>query len=230
MISYPVIRTFFDADSIACVFTSDILSAYPQIEKFTTSYQVGDKFHERNFHSFTWDIGGTIVMAVGDVQEFIRIYTDTLKRIKNENENNVDGTPILSFDDCDLSMICRCGVCDELLFPDDEAYTDEISGKVLCDHHSATNEATGNYVESPMPMDRVEAIIVNVLIEFESKTQFSNYVEFKSKHHKLLLFTDKDIWEMEVEEFHEISRGQLNVADKDTTYYILYRNIVLYLY
>ena len=48
----------------------------------------------------------------------------------------------------DLSMICRCGVCDELLLPDDEAYTDEITGKVLCDKHSITNPETGNYIES----------------------------------------------------------------------------------
>jgi hypothetical protein len=45
-------------------------------------------------------------------------------------------------------IIRSCTVCDIILFPDDEAYNDEITGDILCGKHSIRNEVTENYVSS----------------------------------------------------------------------------------
>jgi len=139
--SYPIIRTFFDADSVACLFVSDVVSAYPNIEKFTISYPIGDdgkQYDYRDFDSFAWEIGEKIVMASADAQLFIRNYVDASKRLE-------DGE---TFDDIDVSMICRCSVSDELLMPEDEAYTDGFTGAVLSDGHSVYDEENDFYVKS----------------------------------------------------------------------------------
>lgn len=136
---YQTLLTFFDADAIACVFVNEVLELFPKIDEFTISYPIGDgKFMGRDFHSFTWDIGETMVMASSDLEYFITIYRRTVERCEKEN---------IDLDDLDLSIICICSVCDELLFPDDEAYIDENTGEVLCDKHSVCNDDTGNYVK-----------------------------------------------------------------------------------
>ena len=137
--NYPILRTFFDADAVACVFVSDLLSAYPNIGELTVSYPVGSKFKGRTFISFAWDIGNKNVMSAHDAQFFVRLYKLTSKRLAVES---------ISFDDIDANMVCLCGICDTLLFPDDEAYTDVISGKNLCDKHAIFDEVNNNYVEN----------------------------------------------------------------------------------
>ena len=142
---YPIFSSFFDADNIPCMFADEIIKAYPQIEKFTVSYPVGTEFHERDFDSFIWDITkedlsiSEDVMASDDVQLFVDIYNRTIERCKKEN---------ISLDELDVSMICICGACEELLFPDEEAYTDGNTGEVLCDGCSKFDEEKDFYVKS----------------------------------------------------------------------------------
>lgn len=142
---YPILSSFFDVDNIPCMFADEIKEAYPQIEKFTVSYPVGTEFHERDFESFIWDITKEDlsrtedVMASNDVQLFVDIYNRTIDRCKEEK---------ITLDDLDVSIICICGNCDELLFPDDEAYTDGNTGEVLCDGCSAFDEEHNFYVKS----------------------------------------------------------------------------------
>jgi len=137
---YPILKTFFDADSIACLFVSDVISAFPLIEKFTVSYPRGNdskRFERRDFDSFTWDIDGKIVIASADAQLFIRNYSDASKRLE-DNE---------TFLDIDVSMICRCSVSDEILMPDDEAYIDCLTNEVLSSKHSKFSEVHNGYIK-----------------------------------------------------------------------------------
>jgi len=141
---YPLINMFFDVDNIPCMFSEDILKTYPNIEKFTVVYPVGEKFYERDFDSFIWDItkedlsDSRDVMAVNDVQLFVDVYNRTLERCKEEKT---------TLEDYDLSMICICGKCDTLLLPDDEAYSDGNTGKILCDGCSVYDEENDIYIE-----------------------------------------------------------------------------------
>tara|TARA_R110000772_G_scaffold119344_1_gene225323 strand:- start:437 stop:856 length:420 start_codon:yes stop_codon:yes gene_type:complete len=136
---YPIIRTFFDADSIACLFVSDVISAYPNIENFTVSYPIGNdgkRFDARDFNSFAWGVDGN-TMASEDAQLFIRLYNDAKKKLK-EGE---------TFKDIDVSMICRCSVSDKLLMPEDEAYVDGNTGAVLSGEHSIYDDEFDFYVK-----------------------------------------------------------------------------------
>tara|TARA_R110000822_G_scaffold6851_10_gene28663 strand:+ start:1467 stop:1784 length:318 start_codon:yes stop_codon:yes gene_type:complete len=103
------------------------------------NYPIGDKYdHNRDFDSFSWDIGNKIVMASADAQLFIRTYVDAKKRLA-DNE---------TFEDIDVSMICRCSVSDEVLMPEDEAYIDGNTGAVLSDAYSIYDEEKDFYVVS----------------------------------------------------------------------------------
>lgn len=127
---YPTINTFFDADSVPCVFVSEVMDAFPMIDQLTINYVIGRGVSVqggRTFESFTWNIGDVVVMAISDLAYFVRVYNETLKRCEDEG---------ITIDEIALDMVCTCSVCETLLFPDDEVYNDKNTNESLCDSHS----------------------------------------------------------------------------------------------
>lgn len=56
---YPTIKTFFDADKVACVFTKEAIKMFTGIQCLP------------NFFKKTWEINEVNVMAVRDLEVFI---------------------------------------------------------------------------------------------------------------------------------------------------------------
>ena len=90
----------------------------------------------------TWDIKKKdnskteTVLAVNDTQLFVYAYREVLKKCEDEN---------ISINDIAVEDVAVCSVCEKVLMPDDECYTDENTNEPLCDKHSVYNEKTGNY-------------------------------------------------------------------------------------
>lgn len=139
---YPILTTFFDIDSVPCVFVDEVLKIYPRIDELTVYYK-GSQMN-RTFYTFGWEISKLygkkhLVMSSVDVSLFISLYRRVIKHCKEINE---------PFEEVVLCEIAICEACNELLMPDDECYSDENTGEPLCDGHSAVNEMTGNYYNS----------------------------------------------------------------------------------
>ena len=154
---YPILSAFFDADRVACVFVDELTKTFPHIDKLSINYKVGTGEQpngfiqgERYFDSFSWDISTKdgarveIVMASHDAQLFVDLYHRILEKCKEDNFEIEDDYHLSGL----MGDSCLCSVCNELLFPDDEVYSDEDTGETLCDGHSITNEETGNYKKS----------------------------------------------------------------------------------
>ena len=133
---YPLLNVFFDVDQVPCVFEKEVLETYPNIDKFTINYKAGNIHQEREFSSFVWDIGTENVMAVVDVEQFVRLYIET----KNATD--------VGMEEFDVSMISKCDICDTLLLPDDELYVDGEDKRHLCDGHSSFDEDKDYYIGS----------------------------------------------------------------------------------
>jgi hypothetical protein len=135
---YPSLKTFFDCDSVACVFTDEVVKSYPKIDELSIDYRLADGSytHSRPFNSFSWELSGEVVMASSDLSQFVSVYNKILVRCYEEK---------ITIEDVEFADIGVCNVCDELLFPDDELYSDEDTHVSLCDSHSAMNEMSGNY-------------------------------------------------------------------------------------
>lgn len=104
-----VMKTFWDYDEIRCVTIEDAKKAYPDLD--------WDKIESR----FSWEMGGlgeVSVMSFHDLQYCIKL-----------NENGYD------FEDVEYTACTFCSVCDECILPDEEAYNDIFSDRILCDRH-----------------------------------------------------------------------------------------------
>jgi hypothetical protein len=132
---YKNLQMFFDCDAIACCYVNEVLDLFPNIDEFTLR-EYGGEYIERDFNSFTWDIGEKDVIAVADLQLFVDLYNEVCQHEKVENLKGAE---------MDFSMVVNCSVCDLLLMPDDECYTDYNTGAPLCDKHAIFDEELGAY-------------------------------------------------------------------------------------
>lgn len=133
---YPILRMFFDADGVRCVFVSDVLKAYPHIDKLNINYKKNEA--PRDFDTFHWDINGLIVMASADLDLFLQLYKNICLA---ENIKELDNS-------ADWSLVVSCSVCNVILLPYEEAYSDHKTGQTLCTTHSKFDEGLNNYVVS----------------------------------------------------------------------------------
>jgi len=135
---YKALPLFIGPDGESYVLLKTMLSKYPRIEKLLLpSYS---KWEEECIAKFTEEETGKIYLGV-PVQQF-EILQKLYERICLVQE-----VPNLLDVNEDLSMYAVCSVCDTLLPPDIEAYTDEKTGEALCDTHAKVNEETGNYTQ-----------------------------------------------------------------------------------
>lgn len=115
------LKTFLDSDNIECCFTMDAKWAFPHLDWEAVEAR------------FSWEtkIGLALLstMTVRDLNLCLKLHSENI--------------PLGEISYTDVAW---CDVCEQVLLPDDECYTDCRTGESLCDAHSEFDEGLDGYV------------------------------------------------------------------------------------
>ena len=99
-----------------------------------------------------------------------------------------------------LKGCCVCSVCDEILLHDDEAYDCQITGKPLCDDHSASSGffdegyISTNLILSEDEFDAKFTMIKNSVVEEESSLDDCMFETYGAEFEFVKKYDEKYVW------------------------------------
>ena len=121
--------TYLDKDGNSCVKVMDVLVMYPLIDVLCIYTTYGSSGFDDYFKPLQLDDVLTYSMKLKDLEPFIVLYKAICKKLGVK----ILGMKPIEFNLCEVHI---CNVCGEAILPNEDAYTDIVSGLVLCGKHT----------------------------------------------------------------------------------------------